>query len=181
MQRKLVSIRKINNIFPIPRADRIEVAVVDGWEVVVSKGTYKIDDMILYYEIDSFIPADDKRYKLMNEKPQDYNGISGNRLKTIKLRGQVSQGLVMPISEFPEITKIELGEDVHDFKVGDHFTTVFLPSCQNCHECKAGIPANCSVGAKANASGQMISGGSRISIKGDSVNHYNRVITLSKQ
>jgi len=100
----------------------------------------------------------------------DLSVVNGSRLRPLPIiLGHESSGVI-----------IELGEDVHDFKVGDHFTTVFLPSCQNCHECKAGILANCSVGAKANASGQMISGGSRISIKGDSVNHYNGISCYSQ-
>ncbi len=82
----------------------------------------------------------------------DLSVVNGARVRPLPIIiGHESSGVVL-----------EVGQGVQDFKVGDHFTTVFLPSCQNCHECKSGIPANCSVGAKANASGQMIGGGSRI-------------------
>ena len=100
----------------------------------------------------------------------DLSVVNGSRVRPLPIIiGHESSGVVL-----------ELGHGVQDFKVGDHFTTVFLPSCQNCYECKSGIPANCSVGAKANANGQMIGGGSRISIDGNSVNHYNGVSCYSQ-
>jgi len=56
MERKLASIRKITNIQPIPNADAIEVVSVDGWNVVTKKGEFKIGDLCIYCEIDSFLP-----------------------------------------------------------------------------------------------------------------------------
>ena len=56
--RKLASIRKIADIRPILDADAIEVAVVDGWKVVVKKGEYSVGDLAVYIEIDSWVPTE---------------------------------------------------------------------------------------------------------------------------
>ena len=57
MERKLATIRKINDLSPIEGADKIEVATVDGWKVVVAKDVgHKIGDWVVYCEIDSFLP-----------------------------------------------------------------------------------------------------------------------------
>lgn len=57
MERKLASIVEINDIQPIPNADAIEVATVKGWKVVVKKGEFKVNDLAVYFEIDSFLPV----------------------------------------------------------------------------------------------------------------------------
>lgn len=99
--RKMVTIRKIIDVHPIPEADRIEVATVDGWNVVVKKDEFKKGDYVAYFEIDSWVPHDIAPF-LTKEgcQPKCYNGILGQRLRTVKLRGQISQGLILPISIF---------------------------------------------------------------------------------
>lgn len=100
MERKLASIRKISDLKPIEGADKIELAIVDGWKVVVAKDVnHKIGDLVIYCEIDSFLPIKEEfeflrksSYKKMKD------GTEGFRLKTVKLRGQVSQGLILPLS-----------------------------------------------------------------------------------
>lgn len=116
MERKLASIRKINNIKPIEGADAIECAVVDGWEVVVKKGEYLPGDIIIYCEIDCWIPADIAPFLSKGKEPREFNGIKGERLKTIKLRGQLSQGLILPFSLIREISDIipNIGDDVSE-------------------------------------------------------------------
>jgi RNA ligase (TIGR02306 family) len=113
MERKLASIRTITDIQLIPDADSIEVVSIGGWKVVSKKGEYKIGDMCIYCEIDSFLPIlpqyeflRKSSYKKMSD------GTEGFRLKTIKLRGQVSQGLVLPISVLPEGRTLFEGMDV---------------------------------------------------------------------
>ena len=96
--RKLASIRKIASIRPIPGADAIECATVDGWEVVVKKGEFKEDEMVVYLEIDSWVPHELAPFLSKGKEPREYNGIKGERLKTIRLRGQLSQGLILPLS-----------------------------------------------------------------------------------
>lgn len=98
MERKLVSIRKIAALDPIPGADLIEVATVDGWKLVVKKNEFKVGDLCVYYEIDSFLPETDPRYTfLMKSGVREFEGVRGHKLRTIKLRGQISQGLALPV------------------------------------------------------------------------------------
>lgn len=101
MSRKLVTIRKISNITPIEGADAIEVAAIDGWKVVVKKNEFQINDLVLYFEIDSWIPHELAPFLSKGQEPRVYEGIRGQRLRTIKLRGQISQGLILPLS--PEL------------------------------------------------------------------------------
>ena len=113
MERKLVTIRKIKDIKPIENADMIEVAIVDGWQVVVKKGEFKVNDFGVYFEIDSFLPIED-RYEFLRKgcykKMSD--GTEGFRLKTIKLRKQLSQGLLLPLGLFPELKNVKAGDEV---------------------------------------------------------------------
>src|SRR6056297_2163559 len=95
--RKLASIRRIADVKPIPNADAIEVAVVDGWEVVTKKGEYKPGDLAVYFEIDSFVPEHLAPFLTKAGKAKEHQGVVGNRLRTVKLRGQVSQGLLLPL------------------------------------------------------------------------------------
>ncbi|MCG3203951.1 MAG: hypothetical protein KCHDKBKB_00628 [Elusimicrobia bacterium] len=101
--RKLASVQKIIDIKPIEGADAIEVATVLGWHVVVKKGEFKPGDLCVYYEVDSFLPADDFRYEFLKKngtKKMLIDGAEeeGIRLRTIRLRGQISQGLCLPIT-----------------------------------------------------------------------------------
>ncbi|MBC7464255.1 MAG: alcohol dehydrogenase catalytic domain-containing protein [Actinobacteria bacterium] len=73
-----------------------------------------------------------------------------------------------------------VGSEVHNLKVGDHVTSIFLPSCGACSTCQAGVPANCSVAAAVNARGEMMEGGSRISLDGQPISHYNGVSCFSE-
>jgi RNA ligase (TIGR02306 family) len=112
--RKLASVRKISEISKIDGADFIEVATVDGWKVVVKKGEFKKDDTIVYFEIDSFLPVREEFEFLRKSCFRIYMDIEGFRLRTIKLKNQISQGLIMPTSI--------LGE--HPFNIGDDVTEV---------------------------------------------------------
>lgn len=97
--RKLVTIKTITDIQPIPEADAIDVATVNhGWKVVVKKGEYKIGDNVLYVEVDSWVPNRIAPFLSKNREPREYNGVLGERLKTQKFRGQLSQGLILPLS-----------------------------------------------------------------------------------
>lgn len=94
--RKMATIRKIDNILPIEGADAIECAVVGGWKVVVKKDEYKVGDLAIYCEIDSWIPHDLAPFLSKGKEPREFNGVKGERLRTVKLRGQLSQGLLLP-------------------------------------------------------------------------------------
>lgn len=91
--RKLVTIQKIREVCPIENADAIEVVRVLGWSVVIKKGEFKLGDSVVYAEIDSLLP-DREEFEFLRERKF--------RVKTIKLRGQISQGICFPMSILPE-------------------------------------------------------------------------------
>ena len=97
--RKLASVVKIVDIQPIPGADAIVVATVKGWKVVVKVNEYKVGDLAVYYEIDSFLPIRPQFEFLRKSSFKRMGSSEGFRLKTIRLRGQISQGLLTPIPE----------------------------------------------------------------------------------
>lgn len=98
--RKLASIRKISDIQPIEGADMIELVIVDGWKVVVAKNVgHKVGDLVIYCEIDSFLPIREEfEFLRKSSYKKMVDGTEGFRLRTIRLKNQVSQGLVLPIS-----------------------------------------------------------------------------------
>ena len=99
MTRKLATVRRINDIQPIEGADSIDVATVGGWQVVVKKGEFEIGDLAVYLEIDSWIPTELAPFLSKGQEPREYNGIKGERLRTVKLRGTTSQGLLLKGTE----------------------------------------------------------------------------------
>ena len=114
--RKLATIREIGRVQSIEKADRLELVHVDGWQCVVGKGEFKTGDKCVYFEIDSFLPvyqrffySDDVTlehgntipFMFLEPRAIEYNGVYGARIKTMKLRGVISQGLAMPLSNFP--------------------------------------------------------------------------------
>ncbi len=109
--RKLASVVKIVDIQPIVGADAIMVASVKGWKVVVKKDEYKVGDLAVYYEIDSFLPVRPQFEFLRKSSFKRMGSSEGFRLKTIRLRGQISQGLLTPIPA-----------DISDPKEGDDLT-----------------------------------------------------------
>ena len=114
--RKLVSIEKIANIVPIPDADRIEMVQVLGWQCVAKKGEFKAGDVCVYFEVDAYLPINDERFEFLRASSYRKNEIMGEgfRIKTQKFRGQISQGLALPLSAFPELADVQVGDDVSE-------------------------------------------------------------------
>jgi len=119
--RKLVTIQKIDEIKQIEGADFIELAIIKGWQAVIKKDEYRVGDTVLYYEIDSFLPVKPEYdFLLKGSKAKkmlvDGEEIEGILLKTKKLKGQISQGLVMPLSiinkEALDFAKFKIDDDV---------------------------------------------------------------------
>ena len=113
--RNLVTIQKIEDILPIEGADAIEKAKIKEWWVVIKKGEFRIGDLCMYFEIDSFLPVKPEYgFLLRGSSPKkmlvDGQEKEGIRLKTIKLRGQISQGIALPITDsFKDVT---IGTDI---------------------------------------------------------------------
>lgn len=107
--RQLVTIKKIDKKFPIPKADRIEIVQIGGWSCIAKKDEFEVGSLCAYFEIDSFVP-DIPLFEFLG-KTTTHQGMVGHRIRTMKMRGVVSQGLALPPSMFPEVTPV-LGEDV---------------------------------------------------------------------
>ena len=110
--RKLATIRKIEEIKPIVGADTIQQYRVDGWWVVDKIGTYSVGDLVCYVEIDSWIPHSIAPFLSKGKEPREFNAVKGERLRTLKLRGCLSQGLLLPITHVPDTVSILEGGDV---------------------------------------------------------------------
>jgi hypothetical protein len=119
--RNLVSIKTITAINPIKDADRIVEAIIDGgWPVVTKKEEFKVGDKCVYFEIDSIVPMSDPRFKFLEKNAKEYNGVSGARIRSIKLKKTLSQGLALPISEFTnEIKSKDIAEALKVMKWED--------------------------------------------------------------
>ena len=101
--RKLVQIKTIDRIEPIIKADQLEVAVVGGWKVVVRKDEFKAGDTVIYIEIDAALPVAVPEFSFLESRSKKTvispknEEVAVHILRTVKLRGQVSQGLILPI------------------------------------------------------------------------------------
>ena len=115
MDRKMASIQKIAEVKPIPDADKISAYRVGGWWIVDSIEKYVQGDHIIYCEVDSWIPHERAPFLSKGKEPREYNGVRGERLRTVKLRGQVSQGLLIPMSALTNYgADLSEGDDVSD-------------------------------------------------------------------
>lgn len=110
--RKLATVRTISDIRSIPGADRIELAVVDGWKCVIKKGEFAVGDCVVYCEIDSFLPVRQEFEFLRSSSFKKMGDREGFRLRTVKLRGQISQGLLLSTAVLDG--EVMLGQDVSD-------------------------------------------------------------------
>lgn len=100
--RNFCYIQQIERLLSIENADKIEIAKIKGWNIVVEKGVYKPGDTCVYFEIDSFIPESIPFFSFLSKYSHvktDATGLRGYVIKTVKLRGVVSQGLIVPLDE----------------------------------------------------------------------------------
>jgi RNA ligase (TIGR02306 family) len=111
--RALVTIQRVKAITAIPDSDFLEAAHIMGWTCVVKKGEFREGDLGVYFEVDSFLPLD-PRYEFLrgsSYRENEDNG-KGFRIRTAKMRGQLSQGLFLPLAVFPELAGAAEGDDV---------------------------------------------------------------------
>lgn len=117
-KRKLASIQKILKLEPIEGADKIEVATIQGWHVVVKKGEFHEGDLCIYFEVDSLLPIREEYAFLQSggikRMIHNQKEVEGYRIKTVRLRGQISQGIAFPIKTLldPDVTDYFEGDDV---------------------------------------------------------------------
>ena len=104
-ERALVYIATLDGIEPIPNYDRVEHGVVGGWKCIISKDdNMKVGDKVVYFEVDSKVPKDDERFAFLEKRHY--------KVKTLKMCKVLSQGLIMPMSKFPELAELDVGVDV---------------------------------------------------------------------
>ena len=109
MSSLIVEIVEIKEILDHPDADRLEIAKVKGWECVVGKGDLNQGDLVVYVPIDSVLPIE------LSDRLGVTKYLSKGRVRTAKLRGIYSQGLIINVKVLPELGDIiKKGEDVKD-------------------------------------------------------------------
>lgn len=111
--RKIVTIRKISEIFPIEGADFIMGAMVDGWTTVINKASgFTVGEDVVYFEIDSFLPETDARWNFLPAN-RTFNGVRGHVLKTVRKKKMYSNGLILKLDQFPEFEHL-IGTNLDD-------------------------------------------------------------------
>lgn len=111
--RALVTLETVTAMSPIENADFIAAAKVRGWTLVVKKDEVSVGDKVLYFEIDSLLPLADPRFAFLEPRgAKTFEGVYGHVLKSARMRGVYSQGLVLPAALFPELESLRPGEDI---------------------------------------------------------------------
>jgi RNA ligase (TIGR02306 family) len=113
MIRSLVTIQQVKAVTPIPTSDFLEKVQIMGWQCVAKKGEFQAGDLGVYFEVDSFLPID-PRYEFLRAssfRDNADNGV-GFRIRTVRMRGELSQGLLLPLPLFPELVGLAQGDDV---------------------------------------------------------------------
>lgn len=124
------SIQKVLKVEPIPNADKIEAVSILGWKVVCQKGQFKEGDLVVYVEIDSLLPIKPE-YEFLRKSSYKKleDGTEWFRIKTCKLRGQISQGLCLPRNILPfgyhiRVTPYDAIRDGKILSVGDDISEI---------------------------------------------------------
>lgn len=112
--RKLASIKQISEILPIEGKDRIVLAIIDGWSIIVKKDEFKVGDKCVYVEIDSVLP-ETEQFEFLRK--------NHFRIKTMKMGGVVSQGICFPLDILPIKTKGTNSRDIPMYINGVLYTS----------------------------------------------------------
>ena len=117
MQRTLASIQRVLALEPIPNADAIELARINGWQCVVKKQEFAVGDLGVFLEIDA-VPPDQDAFRFLwqpkllpGQEPVVVPRPAKFRVHTMKLRGALSQGVLLPLSAFT-LGLVQEGEDL---------------------------------------------------------------------
>ena len=112
-ERILSRIVKIDNVSIHLNSDFLDIVTVGGWNVIAKRNQFKTGDYAVYIEIDAWVPTEVAPFLTKEgHEPHEYNGVKGERLKTIKLRGVVSQGLLLETSVLPDGIPLEEGYEL---------------------------------------------------------------------
>lgn len=99
--RKLASLRIVSDVIKHPNADSLDIITIDGWKCVASLGEIIKGDIVVYMEVGSYLPVCERFEFLRKSCYKEHPDLGpGFRIKTIKLRGEISQGLAVPLSKF---------------------------------------------------------------------------------
>ena len=104
IERSLAHIEIIKDITPLEGYDRVALATILGWKVIVNKEELHVGDKCVYFEIDSLVNPSDERFSFMEKRKY--------KVKTLRMCRTISQGLAMPLSQFPELGDLDVGTDV---------------------------------------------------------------------
>lgn len=114
--RKIASIQHIAEVKPIPGADRICAYRINGWWVVDRVGAYSVGDRVVFIEPDAWVPKTLAPFLCNPEKPREFNGVVGEKLRTVRLKKKLSQGLLLPISYnmdgFAFVAGVQIQDDI---------------------------------------------------------------------
>lgn len=136
IERKLATVVYIEETKPIPNADRICAYRYRNWWVVDQIGKYNVGDKVIAIEIDSWVPHETAPFLTKEgSEPKEYLGVKGQRLKTIKLKGQISQGLIIASDDTHEI-----GNDVSESLGIIKWENLFIAERSNA-DCKGSFPS----------------------------------------
>lgn len=112
--RKLATIQKIEDVKQVKDSDNLDVVTIKGWKVVTKRNEFKEGGLCIYFEIDSFLPILPEFEFLRKSCYKKVENKEGFRLKTVKLRGQISQGLAIPVNTFKLPTN-NVGDCLDDY------------------------------------------------------------------
>lgn len=97
-ERKMATVVKIDEVVKHPDADSLDICTVGGWKCVTKLGEHQKGDLVVYVSIDSWIPHELAPFLSKGREPREYEGVKGERLRTARLRGVLSQGLILPFN-----------------------------------------------------------------------------------
>ena len=115
-ERAMATIRRISEIRNHPNADKLDLAIIDGWQCVVKRDEFKQGELVVYVEVDAWVPNSVAGFLSKGKEPREYNGVKGERLRSVKLRSELSQGLVLKMEDVLVVKEVE-GEKYIDVGV----------------------------------------------------------------
>ena len=116
--RKMAEIVLVGPIIPHPNADTLSIAQVHGWNVIIRTGEFQEGDRAVFFQQDAWVPYTLAPFLKKGDKDRSYNEVLGDRVRAIKLRGIVSNGILLPIHilrDLPQWYEVPVGTDVSEF------------------------------------------------------------------